>query len=105
MEEVYQIRHFGDCLESLGITDGTPLIGVRVTDWKKDDCNLLKYKGKAIGVKLANRDVGLMKILANYDVFSKELTLMQLNPKKSMRFSLSEIEDILVLYKDNGQNK
>lgn len=105
MEEVYKIRHFGDCLEPLGITDGTPLIGVRVTDWKEDDCNLLKYKGKVIGVKLANRNVGLMKILANYDVFSKELTLMQLNPTKAMRFSLSEIEDILVLEKDNGQSK
>ena len=105
MEEVYKIRHFGDCLEPLDITDGTPLIGVRVTDWKENDCNLLKYKGKVIGVKLANRNVGLMKILANYDVFSKELTLMQLNPTKAMRFSLSEIEDILVLEKDNGQSK
>lgn len=105
MKEVYRIRHFGDCLEPLGITDDTPLIGVRVTDWKDDDCNLLKYIGKVIGVKLANRTVGLMKILANYDVFSKELVLMQLNPKKAMRFCLSEIEDILVLEKDNEQAK
>ena len=103
--EVFRIRHYGDCLEPLGITDGTPLIGMRVTDWKTDDCNLLKYQGKCVGIKLKGINKGLMKVLANYDILEKKLYLMQLKPQKIMCFGLDEIEDILILEKDNGQSK
>ena len=95
MEE-YRIRHYGDCLLPL-VSDQTPLIGVRLTDWKMDDMSLTKYVGQILGVKLKSQKVGLMKILANYDPFNKEIWLMQLNPKKIMRFSLDDVEDILLL--------
>jgi hypothetical protein len=98
--EIYRIKHHGDCLAPLGITDKSKLIGIRLTDWQTDDIELLKYVGKIIAIKVANSKTGLMKVFANYDIMNKELWLMQLNPKITMHIPLAAVEDILLIQID-----
>ena len=99
--EVYRLKHHGECLLPLGISDGTELFGYRLTGWRENDVKLLDCIGKIVAVKFSNSKGGLIKVLSNYDILNKELWLMQLNPKVVKLIPLDIVEDILLVQKAN----
>ena len=98
--EVYRLKHHGECLLPLGISDDTELLGYRLTGWRENDMKLSNYIGKIVAVKFSNNK-GLIKVLYNYDILNKELWLMQLNPKVVKCIPLNFVEDILLVQKAN----
>ncbi len=99
--EVYRLKHHGERLLPLGISDGTELFGYRLTGWRENDMELLDCIGKIVAVRFSNNKGGLIKVLSNYDIFNKELWLMQLNPKVVKCIPLDIVEDILLVQKAN----
>ena len=99
--EVYRLKHHGECLLPLGISDGTELFGYRLTGWRENDMELLDCIGKIVAVRFSNNKGGLIKVLSNYDIFNKELWLMQLNPQVVKCIPLDIVEDILLVQKAN----
>ena len=66
--EVYRLKHHGERLLPLGISDGTELFGYRLTGWRENDMELLDCIGKIVAVRFSNNKGGLIKVLSSIEL-------------------------------------